>query len=124
MRFNSFEFLIFLAVVLALAPLFRGRSRHVLLLLPSSILFRGESLEEIRTMFVRMFTLAPGQGVAGQWYAILGLLLGVHALCFWRYREDLLQRLSWPGRILLVSGAVAAIAMLSATGRPFLYFQF
>jgi alginate O-acetyltransferase complex protein AlgI len=35
MRFNSFEFAVFLAVVLALAPWFQGRRRHALLLVAS-----------------------------------------------------------------------------------------
>ena len=51
-------------------------------------------------------------------------LTAVHALCFFHYHEDVLQRLGWPGRIALVSGVVAAIATLGATARPFIYFQF
>ena len=72
----------------------------------------------------RVFTWAPGDGVAPEWWGVLALLLGVHALSFWHYREDLLQRLGWPGRVALISATVLAIAALGAGGRPFIYFQF
>jgi len=55
---------------------------------------------------------------------VLALLLGVHALSFWYYQEDLLERLGWPGRIALITATVLAIAFLGAGGRPFIYFQF
>ena len=37
---------------------------------------------------------------------------------------DLLQRIGWTARVLVVSGMVILIALLGATGRPFIYFQF
>ncbi len=51
-------------------------------------------------------------------------LTGIHGLAYWYYHEDLLQRLGWPGRVLLIGGCVAAISLLGATSRPFIYFQF
>ena len=39
MRFNSFEFLAFLALVLAIAPLLRGRQRHLLFLVASYVFY-------------------------------------------------------------------------------------
>ena len=56
--------------------------------------------------------------------AVLALLLGVHALSFWYDKEDLLERLAWPGRVALITATVLAIACLGAGGRPFIYFQF
>jgi D-alanyl-lipoteichoic acid acyltransferase DltB (MBOAT superfamily) len=90
----------------------------------SSIFFRSQSAAEVGTLLGRLLTWAPGDGVAPEWWAVLALLLGVHALSFWHYREDLLQRLGWPGRIALIGAVVAAIALLGAGGRPFIYFQF
>jgi alginate O-acetyltransferase complex protein AlgI len=90
----------------------------------SSVFFRSQSAAEAGTMLERMLSWAPGQEVAPEWWGVLTLLLAVHALCFWRYREDVLQRLAWPGRIALLASVAAAIALLGAGGRPFIYFQF
>jgi D-alanyl-lipoteichoic acid acyltransferase DltB (MBOAT superfamily) len=90
----------------------------------SSIFFRSQSAAEAGTLLERLATWAPGREVAPEWWAVLALLLVVHALSFWRYREDVLQRLGWPGRIALLSATAAAIALLGAGGRPFIYFQF
>jgi D-alanyl-lipoteichoic acid acyltransferase DltB (MBOAT superfamily) len=90
----------------------------------SSIFFRASSAADAGELIRRIVTWAPGSEVAPEWWAVLALLLGVHALSFWYYREDLLLRLRWPGRIALITGAVVAIALLGAGGRPFIYFQF
>ena len=75
-------------------------------------------------MFGRVMTWQPGDSISAGWgLAILGLT-GVHALCFFHYHEDLLQRLRWPARIALVTATLIAIATLGATARPFIYFQF
>jgi alginate O-acetyltransferase complex protein AlgI len=90
----------------------------------SSIFFRSASAAEAGSMIQRLLSWAPGREVAPEWWAVLGLLLGAHALSFWYYREDVLLRLGWPGRIALIGAVVAAIALLGAGGRPFIYFQF
>jgi len=90
----------------------------------SSIFFRSQSAADAGGLLERLLTWAPGHGVAPEWWAVLALLLGVHALSFWYYQEDLLERLGWPGRIALITATVLAIAFLGAGGRPFIYFQF
>jgi D-alanyl-lipoteichoic acid acyltransferase DltB (MBOAT superfamily) len=104
--------------------LFFGWIINVLLMLPSGVMFRAESLEDIRTMCLKMVTFGGGRGVEGEWFALLVLLAGIHALCFWFYKEDLLQRVSWPARVAVISATVTLIVTLGATGRPFIYFQF
>lgn len=104
--------------------LFCGWLMNVGMLLFSAMLFRAQSGSDIIEMSTRMVTLAPGRGVDAAWFWLLAGLAGVHALCFWFYKEDLLQRLGWPGRAALVTATVVAIAALGATSRPFIYFQF
>jgi hypothetical protein len=88
------------------------------------MLFRAQSAGDAWLMAGKVSRWAPGNAVAGEWFYLLCVLLVIHAFCFWNYREDLLQRLGWPGRVLVVSGVVGLIAALGATGRPFIYFQF
>jgi D-alanyl-lipoteichoic acid acyltransferase DltB (MBOAT superfamily) len=90
----------------------------------SSIFFRAQSAGDAGVLLGKIASWAPGQEVASEWWAVLALLLAVHALSFWRYDENLLARLAWPGRIAVVTGTVLAIAVLAAGGRPFIYFQF
>jgi len=90
----------------------------------SSIFFRAQSAADAGTLLGRIFSWAPGDEVGLEWWGVLALLLGVHALSFWYYKEDLFQRLGWPGRIALTTATVLAIACLGAGGRPFIYFQF
>jgi hypothetical protein len=43
----------------------------------------------------------------------------------WRfYDENLLWRLSWPGRVAVLAGATLLVAVLAPPERPFIYFQF
>lgn len=90
----------------------------------SSIFFRSATAAEAGSMIQRLVSWAPGREIAPEWWGVLALLLGVHALSFWYYREDVLLRLGWPARIALIAATVAAIALFGATGRPFIYFQF
>jgi hypothetical protein len=90
----------------------------------SSIFFRSSSAADAGGLLERLLSWAPGREVAPEWWGVLGLLLGVHALSFWYYKEDLLERMRWPGRIALITATVLAIACLGAGGRPFIYFQF
>jgi D-alanyl-lipoteichoic acid acyltransferase DltB (MBOAT superfamily) len=90
----------------------------------SSIFFRSHSAADVGGLLSRLLTWAPGREVAPAWWAVLALLLGAHALSFWYYKEDVLLRLRWPGRIALITATVLAIACLGAGGRPFIYFQF
>ena len=93
-------------------------------MLLSALLFRAQTAGDAWTMARRVFTQASGQEVASEWFLLLCVLLGIHAFCFWYYREDLLQRIGWPARVAVVSGMVVLIAVFGATGRPFIYFQF
>ena len=104
--------------------LFLGWLVNVGLLLFSSILFRAQTGGDAFLMLGRILGQAPGRGVPEEWAFALALLLGLHALSFWHYREDLLQRLGWPGRAAVLGGTASLIALLGATGRPFIYFQF
>ena len=104
--------------------LFLGWLINVFLLLFSAMLFRVASAEQAWLMVQKVFTWQAGRAVPSEWALFLAALAGVHALCFWHYKEDLLQRLGWPGRVALVSGVVLLIAVFAATGRPFIYFQF
>ncbi len=92
--------------------------------LPGSIFFRAQNLHDVRTMLARLYTGAPGLGIAWGWYAALAALVGVHLLSFLYYKEDLLERAAWPGRVALVSTMTLLIAALGAEGRTFIYFQF
>jgi len=104
--------------------LFVGWLVNVALLLLSSVFFRAQSAADAGVMLRKILLWAPGRGVEPLWWGVMGVLLLVHALSFWHYREDLLQRLRWPGRVALVTATVLAVACLGATGRPFIYFQF
>jgi D-alanyl-lipoteichoic acid acyltransferase DltB (MBOAT superfamily) len=104
--------------------LFCGWLINLAMLLFSAMLFRAQSAADIVEMTIRVSTLAPGREVNPGWFFLLAGLAGVHALCFWYYKEDLLQRLGWLGRVALVTGTVVAITAFGATGRPFIYFQF
>jgi alginate O-acetyltransferase complex protein AlgI len=90
----------------------------------SALLFRVQTLEEARIMLGRLFTGASGAAIESGWYAVMALLLAGHATAFFYYREDLLERRGWLGRVTLVSLAVLAIVAFGASGRPFIYFQF
>ncbi len=110
-------------------PAFRGKLFvgwliNVFLLVFSAMLFRVASAEQAWLMVGKVFSFASGRGVPWEWALFIAVLAGIHAICFWNYKEDLLERLGWPGRIALVSGTVLAIAVFAATGRPFIYFQF
>ena len=104
--------------------LFLGWLINVVLLIFSSLLFRSQTMDDVWTMSLRMLTNAQGVDVSFAWFAGVMALTGIHALAYWYYHEDLLQRLGWPGRALLIGGCVAAISLLGATSRPFIYFQF
>ena len=60
----------------------------------SSIFFRSASAADAGGLLERLLTWAPGREVAPEWWGVLALLLGVHALSFWHYQEDLLERLA------------------------------
>lgn len=104
--------------------LFLGWLINVGLLLLSSVFFRARSAADAGLMLKKILLWEPGRSVEAAWWGVMALLLAVHALSFWHYREDLLQRLRWPGRVLLVTATVVAVACFGAAGRPFIYFQF
>ena len=56
----------------------------------SSIFFRSPSAADAGGLLERLFTWAPGREIAPEWWGVLALLLGVHALSFWHYQEDVL----------------------------------
>jgi alginate O-acetyltransferase complex protein AlgI len=93
--------------------------------IPSIIFFRAQSMEDVATLFRRLLTLAPGTEVGIGWLAFeVGCGLAHLASFKWNYEGNLLQRVGWPARIVLVSGTVLATAMFAATARTFIYFQF
>lgn len=94
------------------------------LLLPSTAPFRVGDMHAFRDLGLRVLAWEPGKNVAIEWPLAIALLACVHVLCYRHYKEDVLQRLRWPARIGLVSSTAALIALLAATGRPFIYFQF
>ena len=104
--------------------LFLGWLINVSMLLFSAMLFRAPDAATAWEMTQRVFTWAPGRDVPLAWAGFIAVLASVHALCFWHYHEDLLQRVRWPARTALVSAVVLLIAVFAATGRPFIYFQF
>jgi D-alanyl-lipoteichoic acid acyltransferase DltB (MBOAT superfamily) len=97
---------------------------QVALLLPSTALFRVPDVTSFLDVLGRVFTWAPGRGVAVEWAFAIAALTAAHWLFFWKYEEGVLARVRWPLRIGLIGTAAAAIACLAATGRPFIYFQF
>jgi D-alanyl-lipoteichoic acid acyltransferase DltB (MBOAT superfamily) len=110
-------------------PAFRGKLFcgwliNVSMLLFSAMLFRAPDAATAWLMTQKIFSWAPGRDVDLAWVGFIAALVAAHAICFWHYQEDLLQRLRWPGRVLLASVVVLAIAIFGATGRPFIYFQF
>lgn len=91
---------------------------------PGSILFRTQNLHDAGIMLTRLLTAADGRAVAPGWYLGIVILGGIHLLSYHYYKEDLMLRLGWARRSLLVSATLAAIAAFAATSRPFIYFQF
>jgi hypothetical protein len=73
---------------------------------------------------LRVLSWEAGRSVAMAWPPAIALLARAHALGYFQYKEDLLQRLRWPARSGLVSSAAALTALLAAAGRPFIYLQF
>ncbi len=104
--------------------LFLGWAINVVLLLFSALLFRAQTMDDVWNMSGRVLRNDPGLSISPAWFLAAGLLTGLHAICFWYYKEDLLQRLSWPGKLLAVTVMTALIATLAGTSRPFIYFQF
>ena len=97
---------------------------QVALLLPSNVFFRSQSISEAWIMLKRLYVPTPGLSVDPLWGLAVLLCLAIHTLCFFHYKEDLLQRLAWPGRVTVATTAALGIALLGATARPFVYFQF
>jgi alginate O-acetyltransferase complex protein AlgI len=103
---------------------FCGWICQVALLLPSAALFRVGDMQSFAALMGRIVTWAPGRTVAPEWALAIAALTAVHWLFFFKYREGVLTRMSWPARVSLVGSTAVAIACLAATGRPFIYFQF
>jgi alginate O-acetyltransferase complex protein AlgI len=99
-------------------------SVQLLLLLPSTALFRVSDMKAFAELAQRVLTWQAGSDVPIEWPLVIAALGLAHVWCYFHYEEDVLVRLRWPARIGLVTGATAAIALLAATGRPFIYFQF
>ncbi|HTO52633.1 MAG TPA: MBOAT family O-acyltransferase [Myxococcota bacterium] len=93
-------------------------------MLPSIALFRVGDVAAFKSLMLRVFSWEAGKDAPLQWPLAIALLGIVHVVCYFHYKEDLLQKLRWPARIGLVSSAAALIALLAATSRPFIYFQF
>ena len=104
---------------------FLGWAATVFLLVPSSLFFRtgsaSDGLMAIRR--VSTWTTAGEQFLEPMWWIPTGLLV-IHMASKRWYDENLLARLPWVGRVVLL-GVIAAVVIVAAPERrPFIYFQF
>ena len=102
-----------------------GVALNIGLMIPSAVAFRAPSttsgLGALGTMF--SFT-TQGASLPLHWLVVLAGLGAVHVLAWRFYDENLLWRLSWPGRVAVLAGATLLVAVLAPPERPFIYFQF
>ncbi|MFT5679777.1 MAG: alginate O-acetyltransferase complex protein AlgI [Myxococcota bacterium] len=95
------------------------------LLIPSALFFRTGSASDglLALRRVTTWSTAGEQFLEPMWWIPASLLLAHAAARQW-YDEDLLARLPWTGRVVLL-GALAAVVIVAAPEqRPFIYFQF
>jgi len=90
----------------------------------SAMMFRSESMGQLGMMLTRIASWEGGESIDTVWFGVLGVLFVVHLASFMKYDENLLMRLGWPGRVVLLGGVTALIATLGSASRPFMYFQF
>jgi len=101
-----------------------GTVLNLALMLPSAIVFRSASLAAAGAAYVRVGTLAPGDGVPTTTVAIVSAMALAHIASYRWYREDVLVRVPVVVRVALLIGLTWTIVLLGSTGRPFVYFQF
>jgi alginate O-acetyltransferase complex protein AlgI len=115
------------------AGLLRGESRWrnvlgyavmPLTLCLSGVYFRSPSVSTAHTIFGRIAHLAPGEAISWLWPLLLAALYVVHWGFYLRYREGVLARAQWPGRLAVVGATLAVLALFAGSGEPFYYFQF
>ena len=90
----------------------------------SSVYFRSPSVSTAHTIFARIAHLAPGEAISWLWPLLLAALYVVHWGFYLRYREGVLARAQWPGRLAVVGATLAVLALCAGSGEPFYYFQF
>jgi alginate O-acetyltransferase complex protein AlgI len=90
----------------------------------SSVYFRSASVSTAHTILGRIAGMAPGEGVSWLWPLLLVALYIVHWGFYLRYREGVLARAQWPGRLAWVGATLAVLFLFAGSGEPFYYFQF
>ena len=95
------------------------------LLIPSCIFFRAPSASDGLRAVHRILDFGGiGQALLEPLWWIPALLLAAHALSKRFYDEDLLRKLPWAGRVLLLAAVTALVLIAAPEQRPFIYFQF
>ena len=95
-----------------------------LVLCLSSVYFRSPDLATAHAILGRITTAAPGLTVTPAWAALLAVLYAAHWAAYLFYREGVLARVSWPGRLFWVGAGAGLLLLFAGTGEPFYYFQF
>jgi alginate O-acetyltransferase complex protein AlgI len=95
-----------------------------LVLCLSSVYFRSADVGTANAMLGRIFAWAPGASVAGAWLVLMFGLYIAHWAAYLTYREGVLVRTAWPGRLAWVGAAMAVLFLFAGAGEPFYYFQF
>jgi D-alanyl-lipoteichoic acid acyltransferase DltB (MBOAT superfamily) len=90
----------------------------------SGIYFRSPSVATANTVIGRITSLAPGEGISWLWPVVLVALYVVHWGFYLQYREGVLVRARWVGRMAVIGATMAVIALFAGSGEPFYYFQF
>jgi alginate O-acetyltransferase complex protein AlgI len=90
----------------------------------SSVYFRSASVSTAHTILGRIAGMAPGEGVSWLWPLLLVALYIVHWGFYLRYREGVLARAQWAGRLAWVGATLAVLFLFAGSGEPFYYFQF
>jgi alginate O-acetyltransferase complex protein AlgI len=90
----------------------------------SAIYFRSPSVAAANTVIGRILSLAPGEGISWAWPGFLVALYVVHWSFYLRYREGVLVRAAWLGRLAVLGATLAMLALWAGSGEPFYYFQF
>ena len=102
-----------------------GLASMALFLSLSTIAFRAENVEGALGMYRRIALWEDGRlTISPLWFAALAVLYLVHWLNRRFHTEGALARIRWPGRVVFITGMVAALTLGAGSGQPFYYFQF
>ena len=102
-----------------------GWAATMSLLIPSALFFRTSTATDGLLAIRRIASWqTSGEAFLEPMWWIPAILLAVHVASKRWYDEDLLSRLSWPGRVVLLMVVTAVIMAAAPEQRPFIYFQF